>query len=188
MAERVIEVHGFEELLNDLEKLKRMDERVWFPVHDAMSEGVQQVEDAAKDNLLDNESVAFGHLRASVASEVRVSASAIEGVAGTNLVYAQAVEKGSRPHWAPLQPLVEWVRIKRLAGSYLVKTRKRLGSRMMQQQEDRQMARAVQVKIARSGVRERPFLLPAFEAKKEEVFHLIERGVDEMVRRFNGGE
>lgn len=188
MAERVIEIAGFQELLRDLDEFKRLDERVWFPVHDAMSEAVQQVEGAVKDNLLENGSVAFGRLRASVASEVRVSAAAIEGVVGSNLVYARPVEYGTRPHWPPLQPLIEWVKVKRLAGSYSVKTQRRVGGKALRMQQDTAVARAVQVKIARHGTKARPFFRPAIEAKKDEVFRLIERGVDEIVRRFNGGE
>lgn len=192
MAKQVVEITGFEELLGDLDEFGRLDERVWFPVHDAISDAVQQVEGAAKDNLLKNGSVAFGHLRASIGSEVQISRTAIEGVVGTNLGsgkvgYAQPVEFGTRPHWPPLQPLIEWVRVKQLAGSYSVKTRRRLGSRALQAQQDQALARAVQVKIARHGTQARPFFWPAIEAKRDEVFRLIERGVDEMVRRFNGG-
>lgn len=188
MAERVVEIIGLEKLLNDLDEFGKLDERIWFPVHDAMSEAVQQIEATAKDNLLANGSVAFGHLRASIASDVQVSETAIEGRVGTNLIYARPVEFGTKPHWPPLQPLVEWVRIKRLAGSYSVKTRQRLGSKALQQQQNIAVARAVQVKIARRGTKARPFFFPAIEAKKDEVLRLIERGVEQMVRKFNGGE
>ena len=38
MAEQVIEIRGFEELTQLLGKLGRMDERVYWPLHDAMSQ------------------------------------------------------------------------------------------------------------------------------------------------------
>lgn len=188
MAERVVEIIGLEKLLSDLGKFSRLDEQIWLPGHDAMSEAVQQIEAEAKDNLLRNDSVAFGHLRASIASDVQVSETAIEGRVGTNLIYARPVEFGTKPHWPPLQPLVEWVRIKQLAGAYSTKTRRRLGSKALQQRQDIAVARAVQVKIARRGTKARPFFFPAVEAKKDEVLRLIERGVEQMVRKFNGGE
>ena len=38
MAEQVIEIRGFEELTQSLGRLGRMDERVFWPLHDAMSQ------------------------------------------------------------------------------------------------------------------------------------------------------
>lgn len=54
-----------------------------------------------------------GGLRGSIhAQEPEVLANAVIGVTGTSLNYAQSVEVGTRPHWAPIQPLEDWVRHK----------------------------------------------------------------------------
>ena len=192
MAERVIEITGLEELTRKLDKHGRLDEDVYFPIHDAMSEAVQQIEAEAKDNLTRNGSVAFGHLRASISSEVRVTADRVEGVVGTSLGsqkvgYAMPVEYGSRPHWAPLQPLIEWVRVKGLAGTYSVRTGRRMGSRMSQLAQDTALARAIQVKIARYGTKARPFFWPAVDAKRAEIQRLFEKAVEQIVKNFPGG-
>jgi len=53
---------------------------------------------------------AAGGLRGSIhAQEPEVLADSVIGITGTSLSYAQAVELGSRPHWAPIQPLIDWV-------------------------------------------------------------------------------
>lgn len=54
-----------------------------------------------------------GTLRDSIgALPIQISGAAITGGVGTSLSYAAAVELGSRPHWAPLAPLLEWVQRK----------------------------------------------------------------------------
>ena len=50
-----------------------------------------------------------GGLRGSVFGEVRGrSARELLGVVSTPLEYAEPVELGTRPHWAPIAPLVRW--------------------------------------------------------------------------------
>lgn len=195
MAERVVEIKGLEKLLNDLDEFGRLDERVWFPVHDAMSQAVQLVEERVKQRTPIG---ATGALRGSIGSQVEVSETAIEGRVGTNLGlkggvggmsgYAQAVEFGTKPHWPPLEPLIYWVKRKRLAGTYSIKTQRRLGSRAIQVKQDVALARAVQAKIARHGTRAQPFFWPAIQESLPDVVRLFEEAAAEIARRFSGGE
>lgn len=115
-----IEIEGFEEMIQDIGRLTNLQDRHYWPVHDAMSEAVQQIETEAKDNLERNDSIAFGHLRDSIGSQVEITEDAIIGRVGSNLGrsrdgrlvgYAQPVEFGSKAHTPPLQPLIEWVRV-----------------------------------------------------------------------------
>lgn len=54
-----------------------------------------------------------GTLRDSIgALPVAISGAAISAGVGTSLAYAAAVELGSKPHWAPIAPLLEWVQRK----------------------------------------------------------------------------
>jgi len=54
-----------------------------------------------------------GTLRDSIgALPVAISGAAITGGVGTSLTYAAAVELGSKPHWAPIAPLQDWVQRK----------------------------------------------------------------------------
>lgn len=56
---------------------------------------------------------AHGTLRQSeIAQDPVISSDTVIGVVGTSLPYAPAVELGSRPHWAPIEPILEWVRLK----------------------------------------------------------------------------
>lgn len=55
---------------------------------------------------------ATGILRGSIASEVRGTPVQIRGAVATPQAYALPVEEGSRPHWAPIGPLLLWARRK----------------------------------------------------------------------------
>jgi len=56
---------------------------------------------------------AGGGLAGSIqAREPEIGVEQIVGLVGTPLAYAEPVEVGSRPHMPPLQPLVDWVRLK----------------------------------------------------------------------------
>lgn len=55
-----------------------------------------------------------GTLRASIIGNVTELAGGIgvQGVVGSALAYAEAVELGTRPHMPPVEPLIDWVRQK----------------------------------------------------------------------------
>jgi len=55
---------------------------------------------------------AHGALAKSIFSRVQATEMTVLGTVGSPLDYAEAVELGSRPHWAPIQPLQEWARLK----------------------------------------------------------------------------
>lgn len=56
---------------------------------------------------------AFGALRESIfsAAPERVG-NDILGTVSTSMIYAEAVELGSKPHFPPIQPLIDWARAK----------------------------------------------------------------------------
>lgn len=57
-----------------------------------------------------NTPVDTGALRGSIKAKVTVRNRQITGVVGSNLKYAPAVEKGSRPHFPPTVALEPWAR------------------------------------------------------------------------------
>lgn len=75
--------------------------------------------------------------------------------------------------------ITEWVHHKGLgngfsgtvgvAGTYSVKSRKRTGSKSTQEKQDRQLAYLIARKILIKGIRQQPFLFPAFEHQSEEL-------------------
>lgn len=55
---------------------------------------------------------ATGHLRVSIASEVRGTGADIHGEVFTPALHGMAVEFGTRPHFPPPEALHDWVRLK----------------------------------------------------------------------------
>lgn len=75
---------------------------------DGMRNATLTVQRAARKNA----PVDTGRLRASITAEVRNSPTtgAVQGVVGSVVEYAAAVELGSRPHWVPVSALQVWAR------------------------------------------------------------------------------
>lgn len=57
-----------------------------------------------------NAPVDTGRLRASITPTVRVEGKVVQGVVGSNVVYAPFMELGTRPHWPPIAALEVWAR------------------------------------------------------------------------------
>lgn len=82
--------------------------------------------------------------------------------------HAAAVELGSRPHWAPLEPLIDWVR--RHVGA--------LGLDKGWEHQVEDTARAIQAKIARVGTAPRWYMRGSLPQ--------LERILDAVIRRRMG--
>lgn len=95
----------------------------------------------------------FGGLAESISHEVITENNNVFLVIGSYMLYAEAVEKGSRPHWPPYSksnpasaPLRAWA--KRYLG-------------------DEEAVYALAAHIAKYGTKAQPFLLPALEANQD---------------------
>ena len=101
---------------------------------------------------------AHGLLRAGMFHTEQVSETGVIGVVGSPLNYAEPVELGTRPHFPPIAPLIDWVRVK-------------LG---VPEKEARGVAFLVARKIARSGTKGAFMFtktLRAQEAAVQAIFH-----------------
>jgi phage gpG-like protein len=107
-----------------------------------------------------------GDLAKSITPEVGKKLDSWLAQVGTNLKYAIYVHEGTKPHWAPIKPLLEWVEKKGIVGTYSVKTRKRTGGKKKIADENMSMARAVQRSIAKKGTKAKPFLRFVFNREK----------------------
>lgn len=60
----------------------------------------------------ENMPTAHGTLRASVFHEERVNEAGVVGLVGSPLSYIVPVELGTKPHFPPIEPLIDWVKVK----------------------------------------------------------------------------
>jgi hypothetical protein len=80
---------------------------------------------------------------------------------GTPLMYGACLENGTRPHFPPIQAIIDWVHHKGLTGSYSIKTGRRVGGKANIDSEDKSLAYAIALSISRVGTRAWPWLFPA---------------------------
>jgi hypothetical protein len=73
-----------------------------------------------------------GLLSGSISSEIQGQGISLTGILGTPLPYAESVEKGTKTHWVPIEPLKLWA---------------------MQKFGDEEIAWAVRSKIAKVGTK-----------------------------------
>lgn len=100
---------------------------------------------------------AQGHLQRSIIGDVvELPGLGMEGVVSSALNYAAPVELGTKPHWAPIEPLRDWVKAKaNLEGTYFDgvtgKRPRNDAQRDAREQAVERIARRVQIAIARRG-------------------------------------
>lgn len=109
-------------------------------------------------------------LRGSIASEVRGEGADLSGVVFSPLSYAAPVELGTRPHWAPLEPLALWAE-------------KKLG---VSAEEANDVGRRVQLKIAARGTQGQFMFSQALDAARGNITRFIEQGMARLRSRLAG--
>lgn len=70
--------------------------------------------------------------------------------------------------------ILQWVKIKRIAGTYSVKTRRRTGKKIEKQIEDEQTAFAIYVSIMRHGIKPQPFFFKQVAVVEPQLIKNIE--------------
>jgi hypothetical protein len=124
---------------------------------------------------------AFGHLRSSILPEPPYErGSNIIGEVKCASPYGMAVEVGSKPHWAPIEPLTLWVKRKLMgAGSALSKESGRIARRagvaksVTTEGIAEGIARMIQYKIARRGTKGWHMFARGFAKTKDKVGRLF---------------
>lgn len=104
MPIRNVEVRGLVEARAKVSQV--IDDLRGAPFQDAMRQVTLVVTADAKRFA----PVDTGRLRASITPEVRQEGTTTMGIVGTNVVYAAAMELGSRPHMPPVKALEVWAR------------------------------------------------------------------------------
>lgn len=132
-----------------------------------------------------------GRLRKSVSSRVRSSGKYQYGQVFSPLWYANAVERGQRPHLPPERPLVLWV--KRKLSNVKARLKKMLAPgtaiKMPSQQVVRRVAWAVRKKIARAGTKGVHMFKNTFKSLlvRKTVKGIFQKNQAEFVNRLNKG-
>lgn len=98
------EIRGLRETQKKTEQVVR--DLKGEPFLQAMRDSTLYVQRDAKINA----PVDTGRLRASITPDIRSFGDRIEGVVGSNVVYAPYVELGTKPHFPPLAALATWAR------------------------------------------------------------------------------
>ena len=100
----------FEELERLQANYERSPEIVREELVRAVTEADLRIEREVQDGEAMTRATASGMLRASIFHEERIEGLAVEGFVGSPLNYVQPVELGTRPHFPPIEPLIDWVR------------------------------------------------------------------------------
>ena len=183
MAGFVLNLSGMDNLTK---KLKTIQDDLTKGVANEISASTMKIERDAKRNAPVN----IGTLRQSIHAE-----STINGMTGKVIVgasYGAYVEFGTGGKVSIptgyeafasqfkgksggtleefITALTLWVKRKGLAGTYSVKTSRRLGSKSVKQSQDDKLARFLAIKILRNGIKAHPYLIPAYEEEKPKLF------------------
>ncbi len=74
-----------------------------------------------------------------------------------------------------IEALTLWVKRKGLAGTYSVKSQRRLGGKAVQSSQDEKLARFLAIKILKNGIRPQPYLIPAYEVEKPKLIQRLKK-------------
>ena len=137
----------------------------------AMSEADLLLEHELKDSPEMRRATAHGQLRGSVFGIERVSDTQVIGIVGTPVNYAVPVELGTKPHFPPIEPLVDWVRQK---------------LDIADEKQARGVAFLIARKISRRGTQGAFMFTHTFEREEAKVQAIFRHARDRIVARLSG--
>lgn len=114
---------------------------------------------------------AHGLLRESIIGTEHVGALGVEGVVGSPLIYAAPVELGTKPHFPPVDALVDWVKTQ---------------LHITDEREARGVAFLVGRKIARSGTKGAFMFQKSFDAMRAQIDQIFAQAQARIVTRLGG--
>jgi hypothetical protein len=149
----------------ELKGLKETQKRLTDAVRELAGPGlIQPMRNATllvQRSARQNAPVDTGRLRASIMPEVRTMSDTVEGVVGSNVVYAPYMELGTRPHYPPVAALSTWAHRHSINAYAVVRA------------------------IGKRGLAPRHFLQRAFVDNAARVVKLLGDGVSAIIRKAN---
>ena len=97
---------------DEIRQLEASYERAPEIVREELLRAVTEADLLINREVVDRMPSASGLMRQSVTHEERVEGLAVEGFVGSALNYVQPVELGTRQHFPPIEPLIDWVRLR----------------------------------------------------------------------------
>jgi len=97
---------------SELQQLQAAFERAPNVVREELDAAVTEADSLLTREVQEESPVAGGTFRASIFHEEEVQDTVVMGVVSTPLNYAPAVELGTKPHFPPVEALIDWVRSK----------------------------------------------------------------------------
>lgn len=122
-------------------------------------------------------------LRGSIASELRGSSLGdFEAAVFSPLVYAAPVELGTKPHWPPLAPLMDWVRVK----FTVFDVERGVEAERLPDSTVEGIARHIQRLIGTRGTKGQGFFAGALERTEGQINDILGRGIGRINDRLQG--
>lgn len=176
MIEIRAEILGLKEILG---RFRHAPEIVRDETRKAMTRAALEVEGEAKGRAPKK----TGTLRRSLHSEVQVLAGEVRGLVGTDLVYAPYVEFGTGVYHEP-DPHEPWEVTPKQAKALAFKVP--TGVDPMTGRASRNKATVIVRRVVIQGMRARPYLAKAFEAKRAQIEAHFHRAAENIARRLAG--
>jgi len=129
-------------------------------VRKVLTEYRMRFEELIKRKIMDKDKIASGNLLASINTTVEIDGN-VYTVYLNSLKYLKFLETGTKPHWPPSEPILQWVKDKRLP------TRELTGDKSLP--TEKQLAYFVRRKISKEGT-EKNFIIAETIEELNEIY------------------
>ena len=127
-------------------------------VRKVLTEYKTRFEELIKTKIQEKDKIASGNLLASISTKIEVDGS-VYTVILNSLNYLKYLETGTKPHWPPTEPILRWVKDKRLP------TRELTGDKSLP--TEKQLTYLVCRKIAKEGTEKNYIIAETIEELNE---------------------
>ena len=129
-------------------------------VRKVLTEYKTKFEELIKTKIQEKDKIASGNLLASISTKIEVDGS-VYTVILNSLNYLKYLETGTKPHWPPTEPILKWVKDKRLP------TRELTGDKSLP--TEKQLTYLVRRKISKEGT-EKNFIIAETIEELNEIY------------------
>jgi hypothetical protein len=151
----------------DMADLQKAMKRIGPVTRDRINKLTDNVLREAENTARDLAPYNVGTLKKGIRREILANmgrGNTVTGKLVSQAEYSTAVEFGRTPGtWPDIKAIQWWVKRKKIAGTYSIKTRRRTGNKQTKEQQDKQVAFLIGRKIYNKGIDPKPFMRPSYE-------------------------